>query len=106
MQEMSENLEIKCFGSQLVLSCDGNIGSDEVVISEGDAEGGLEMESKPDDEEIVQGKFELKYLIMFTKATNLNSQVKLYLKNDYPLILEYAIGTLGSVKFFLASVNS
>ncbi len=52
--------------------------------------------------EIPQGKFELKYLITFTKCSNMCTHVTLYLKNKYPLIIEYNVSTLGTIKFALS----
>ena len=52
--------------------------------------------------EIVQGLFELKYLIIFTRCTNLCNQVEIYLKNDYPLIISYGVASLGTIKLCLA----
>ena len=52
--------------------------------------------------EIVQGLFELKFLLIFTKCTNLCNQVILFLKNDYPIIVTYQIATLGEIKLVLS----
>lgn len=52
--------------------------------------------------EIVQGIFELKYLVMFTKCTNLCPTIEIYLKNDYPLVLRYMVANLGEVRVVLA----
>ena len=51
---------------------------------------------------IVQGTFELKYLIIFTRCSNLCSHVSLFLKNTYPIIIEYQVSTLGKIKFALS----
>jgi proliferating cell nuclear antigen len=55
--------------------------------------------------EIIQGMFSLKYLVLFTKCTNLSSSIELYLKNDYPLIIRYQVANLGEVKLCLAPVS-
>jgi proliferating cell nuclear antigen len=51
---------------------------------------------------ILQACFNIKFLLLFTKATKLNQVVKLYMKNDYPLVLEYNVGNLGHLRFILA----
>ena len=56
--------------------------------------------------EIVQGLFELKFLLIFTKCTNLCNQVTLFLKNDYPIILTYQIASLGEIKLVLSPSKS
>ena len=52
--------------------------------------------------EIVQGVFSIKHLVLFTKCTNLCSTMELYLKNDYPLIIRYDVSSLGSIRLALA----
>ena len=46
--------------------------------------------------------FNLKYLLLFTKSTNLCNTVELYLKSRFPLILLYNVANLGQLKFCLA----
>ena len=50
--------------------------------------------------------FDIQYLLLFSNASNLSKTVHLYLKNDYPLILSYKIGTLGELKFIISPVTS
>jgi len=47
-------------------------------------------------------KFSLKYITGFCKASGLSSVVELYLKESYPLILKYSVGSMGSLKFIIA----
>jgi len=44
----------------------------------------------------------LKHLVLFTKCTSLCSDISLYLKNDYPIIVEYNVAGLGEIKLALA----
>lgn len=46
--------------------------------------------------------FALRYLNMFTKASAVGQQVTLYLSKEYPLMVEYKLGELGVLKFYLA----
>jgi DNA polymerase III sliding clamp (beta) subunit (PCNA family) len=52
--------------------------------------------------DIIQGVFSIKHLVLFTKCTNLCSTMELYLKNDYPLIIQYDVSSLGSIRLALA----
>jgi hypothetical protein len=61
---------------------------------------GVEVERNTN--EIVQGMFELKYLVLFTKCTNLCTSTQIHLKNDYPLVLRYMVANLGEVRLVLA----
>jgi proliferating cell nuclear antigen len=57
------------------------------------------------NKEVIQGVFSLKYLSIFTKCTNLSSLVEIYLKNSYPIILQYSIASMGTVRLCLAQKN-
>ena len=46
--------------------------------------------------------FAFRYLNMFTKATSLTSQVILSMSPDIPLMVEYNIGKLGYIRYYLA----
>jgi DNA-binding LytR/AlgR family response regulator len=73
----------------------------------GETNGGLSIISTTNNtNEIVQGLFELKFLLIFTKCTNLCNQVTLFLKNDYPIILTYQIASLGEIKLVLSPSKS
>jgi len=100
MASVTEKMEIKCTNNRLWFNGKGSIGNFEFTL--GESVGGLTIGVNDDKNEIVQGLFELKYLIIFTKCTNLCSQVTLYLKNDYPLIVRYTVAALGEIKLVLS----
>jgi proliferating cell nuclear antigen len=100
MHNISDYLEIRSVGNQLIFNCKGDIGTAEHVIGENNS--GMAFIKNNNPEEIVQGVFALKHLVMFTKCTNLSNQVEIYLKNDYPLIISYGVASLGNIKLCLA----
>jgi len=51
------------------------------------------------------GTFNIKYLLLFTKSTNLCTTVEIYLKNNYPLILIYNVANLGKLQYCLAPLT-
>jgi len=53
-------------------------------------------------DEPVSLNFALRYLNFFTKATPLSGQVILQLSKDVPLVVEYRIGDLGHIRYYLA----
>ena len=57
-------------------------------------------------EEETSGLFLLKHLVMFTKCTTLSPTVLLYLKNEFPLIIEYKISSLGCIRLCLAPITN
>ena len=100
---IADYLEIKNINNQLILSCSGDFCSHENIMSDSDQ---ISVEHTDNENEIFQGVFNLKYLVLFTKCTNLSNTVELYLKNDYPLIIRYTVGSLGEIKLCLAPQSS
>lgn len=103
MNNIADFVEIKNVDTQLILSCKGDFCCQETIIA--DNENGNAISSKKCDE-IVQGIFNLKYLVLFTKCTNLCNTVELYLKNDYPLLIKYTVASLGEIKLALAPTGN
>lgn len=101
MKNIAEFVEIKNIRSQLMLSCKGDFCAQETIIA--DAENSSAGSSGT---EIVQGIFNLNYLVMFTKCTNLCNTVELHLKNDYPLLIKYTVASLGEIKLVLAQTGN
>ena len=104
MINIGENTEIKSIGSTLIFTCDGDFASQSTMLCE--TQNGLQFKQNLSPEFPVQGIFSLKYLILFTKCTNLCNQINLYIKNDYPLIIKYAVASLGDIKLCLAPNTS
>ena len=100
MINIGEQIEIKSIGSQLILNCNGDFASQETIL--GETNNGLKFNQTSPEELPIQGMFSLKYLILFTKCTNMCNQINLYIKNDYPLIIKYSVASLGDIKLCLA----
>ena len=94
----ADTVEIQSINQQLILKCKGAHTEQSTVLGQRDDQS---VNFDKSSTGIIQGVFELGYLLRFCKATNLCSLVKLYLKNDMPLILEYSVGQLGAIKFVL-----
>ena len=101
MAASTDKIEIKATSNKLYFSGKGEIGNIEFEV--GETNGGLSIVSTTTNtNEIVQGLFELKFLLIFTKCTNLCNQITLFLKNDYPIIITYQIAALGEIKLVLS----
>jgi proliferating cell nuclear antigen len=101
MATATDKIELMCTNNKVIFSGTGELGQVEFEV--GETNGGLSIEVNNNrSDEIVQGIFELRFLIIFTKCTNLCSTVTLYLKNDYPLIVQYNIACLGTIKMVLS----
>lgn len=98
MHNIAEKIEIKCTSKKIYFTCKGEMASLETEL--GETANGLSIDVYKD--EIVQGLFELKNLVLFTKCTNLCHTVTLFIKNDYPLIIKYSVAALGEIKLCLS----
>lgn len=95
----SDNIvEITSIGQQIIFRYNGDFSKQKIIIGKPNPETEVCLE-------IVQGKFDLKFLLLFTKATNLSNTVNIHIKNDAPLILDYSVGNLGKLSFILNYFN-
>lgn len=101
---ISEKLEIKSVGNELIFKCSGQFASAEIHRAESD--GSMGFISKQDSSKIIQGEFSLKNLGYFIKCTNLCQQIEVYLENDLPLVVKYNVASLGSIRMCLAALPS
>jgi proliferating cell nuclear antigen len=105
LSSISDRIEIKSVGSDLIFSCEGSFASCKIFRSEMDSI--MEFSKRPDDpSNIVQGVFSLKSLSQFIKCTPLCSTAEIYLSNDLPLIVSYDVASLGKILLCLSSLTS
>ena len=89
--------------NQILFSASGDIGTCIVKIEDKSSE-----ENNYESAKIINGgnhpklQFLLRYLAFFTKASTLSKTINLSLSSDYPLLIQYDIEELGSLKFYLA----
>lgn len=102
MNNLAEFVEIKNVNNEFILTCRGDFATQETVLCDNDC---VQISSdKPDD--VIQGVFSLKYLTLFTKCTNLSNNAEIFLKNDYPIIINYSVASLGECKMALSPQNT
>ena len=101
---ISEKLEIKSVGNELIFKCSGQFASAEIHRAESD--GSMSFTLKQDSSKVIQGEFSLKNLGYFIKCTNLCQQIEVYLENDLPLVVKYNVASLGEIKLCLAQLPS
>lgn len=97
---ISDKLEIKSVGNELIFKCSGQFASAEIHRAESDGSMGFVV--KQDSSKVIQGLFSLKNLTYFIKCTNLCPQIELFLENDLPLVVKYDVASLGEIKLCLA----
>jgi proliferating cell nuclear antigen PCNA len=104
LAQITKYIEIKSIGHQLIFSTasindfDSLITKDITIKLEQDS-----ISGNVDSDEIIQGVFDIELIVRFVKSTTINPNgfVKMYLKNDTPLILEYDISSLGLLRFMI-----
>ena len=101
---ISDKLEIKSVGNELIFKCSGQFASAEIHRAESD--GSMSFTLKQDSSKVIQGEFSLKNLGYFIKCTNLCQQIEVYLENDLPLVVKYNVASLGEIKLCLAQLPS
>ena len=99
---ISDKLEIKSVGNELIFKCSGQFASAEIHRAESDGSMGFIL--KQDASKVIQGEFSLKNLGYFIKCTNLCSQIEIYLENDLPLVVKYDVASLGVIKLCLSVI--
>lgn len=99
MSHIQTVIEIKCTKKSLTFTSTGD--SSERSKSYYPDENGIKINfSKESKTDVVQGIFELKFLVMFTnKSQNLCPKIQLFMKNDYPLCVKFTVATLGKLLF-------
>jgi proliferating cell nuclear antigen len=101
---ISEKLEIKSVGNELIFKCQGQFASAEIHRAE--ADGSMEFILKQESTKVIQGEFSLKNLGYFIKCTNLCQNIEVYLENDLPLVVKYDVASLGSIRLCLVPLPS
>jgi proliferating cell nuclear antigen len=103
--QISERVEIRTVGDDLMFKCRGN-GTACMSVCRSESADKLNFVQKQDASVVVQGEFSLKSLSQFCKCTPLCDNMELYLDNDMPLLVKYEMSSLGEIKMCLAQLPS
>lgn len=102
MHNIADVVEIKVVNEEVTFSCRGDFSTQETVLGNGCLQKAESSSEPRPASEITQGIFNLDYLVMFTRCTNLSPTVQLFLKNDFPLFVRYTVSNLGEIKLVCA----
>ena len=103
MNQLADEIEITSSGNELLFTIKNDWVNQKSVIKESNSGMSYLQNLAPD--EVIQGVFSIRYLVLFCKCTGLCTNIEIYLKNDYPIIIRYNVANLGEVKFCLAPKN-
>lgn len=98
MLNLSDVMIVATCGNDLVLSCNGDFARQETVIRESDDCMSIQTASP----QLVQGRYSLKFLTLFCRASSLSNTMEMYLKQDFPMVIKFAVASLGEIRFCLA----
>ena len=124
MNNIADYVEIKCLKDKIVFTCKGDFAdrtttyrTRQAVVADGDDEDDVNenilvsinhASSKSNAKgspPIVQGIFELKHLVLFSKCASLCNDIEIYMKNDFPLVIKYQVATLGRILLCLTPIK-
>lgn len=99
MNSLATDLEITRNERHFIIQCQGDFANQETVIECSDDGSSFDGEFK--------GKYSLKYLNLFTKATGMCASVQIMQEEENRfLVLKYNVANLGELKFYLATKSS
>jgi proliferating cell nuclear antigen len=103
MVHIAEHVEIRVTPNSITYTCVGDCATRSSTYYPG--ENGIKIKFGNSKVNIVQGIFELKYLVLFTKCAHLCNNIQIYMKNSYPLCIKYTVATLGKILLCLAPIE-
>uniref|UniRef100_A0A453CE88 Proliferating cell nuclear antigen PCNA C-terminal domain-containing protein n=1 Tax=Aegilops tauschii subsp. strangulata TaxID=200361 RepID=A0A453CE88_AEGTS len=80
----------------------GDIGTANIVCRQNKTVDKPEESTIIEMQEPVSLTFALRYMNSFTKASPLSDQVTISLSSELPVVVEYKIGEMGYIRFYLA----
>jgi proliferating cell nuclear antigen len=102
MSNLADYIDIQCTRKKLTFTCRGD--AVEHINNFYPENSSVRIKFAKNAPDIVQGIFELKYIVMFTKCSGLCDEIQIFMKNNYPLSINYTVATLGRILFCLAPV--
>lgn len=112
MYSIATHVEIKCMNNKIVFTCKGDAERSTEYMTDSSGDGvniqhsGTNSNGSP---LVIQGVYELKNLVLFSKCASLCNEIQIYMKNNhpenYPLVIKYTVATLGRILLCLAPIN-
>lgn len=102
LSQFGESVVISCTKEGIKFSAGGDIGNANIKLAQTSNVDKEEDAVTIEMQEPVSLTFACRYLNSFTKATPLSAQVQLSMSADVPLVVEYKIGDIGQIRYYLA----
>lgn len=104
MYHLSDTLCIETTKQQISFFCTGDYASQKTTFAY-DADNKIGFNFSADNtngKRIISGIYDLGYLMLFNKSSNLTNSLTLFLKNNSPLVLRYGVANLGFIYFYVS----
>jgi len=114
MNQIADYVELQCLRDKIIFKCKGDYAERETIYKNSDGESDQSSvninhastnPTSTNAPDIVQGVFELKNLVLFSKCASLCTDIEIYLKNNYPLVIKYTVATLGRILLCLTPIK-
>ena len=100
LHSISSTVEIRSINDEIRFRATGDGGKGSKVYRDPKYR---RKKSKPD--QLVQGVFDLRNLMGFSKCNRMCKNIEIYLKNDFPLVLVITVAALGKMYVFLTPLE-
>ena len=108
LQAIDNLVDIQCTPGNLMLRSKDNGDVKEVKFPfdplDDDPPVTIEFSDKADTK-IVQGIFELKHLVSFSKCVSFCLDIEIFMKNNYPLVIRFMVASLGRLYLCLTPIR-
>lgn len=107
MSTISDFVEIKCLENKIKFTAKCDYGDKSVNYDNGNKVT-IQFDEGDDEDrgpKIIQGIYELRTLSLFSKCSGLCTDIEIYMKNNYPLVIQYTVASLGKLLLCLAPSN-
>lgn len=114
MSNIADYVEIKCLPDKIIFTCKGDFTDRKTTYRTTQSSNENETilvnishasTKDKDAPQIVQGIFELKHLVLFSKCASLCNEIEIYIKNNFPLCIKYTVATLGRIVLCLTPIK-
>jgi len=102
LSQFGESVVISCTKEGVKFSATGDIGTGNIKLAQTASVDKEDEAITIDMQEPVSLTFACRYLNMFTKASCLAPSVSLSMSPEVPLVVEYKIGDIGHIRYYLA----
>jgi proliferating cell nuclear antigen PCNA len=116
MNANSNYIDIQCLPDEISFRCKGEGGNRKTIYQTNNSTNPEKEENNlvsiyhgskesPTSPQIVQGVYELKNLVLFSKCATLSPQIEIFMKNNCPLVIKYTVATLGRLLVCISPIT-